>query len=155
MPRWDHDDLHGSGRGGKPPARLVVVSGGRDRHQTADDAWWLRAWLLHLGATDLAHGACRHTGCGVQGCERRSVDQWAGEVGHRLGLRVQQHPARWADLGRAAGLVRNLQMLDLGPVAVLALPGARVSRTQSQVPASATSPTGRLTKNAQDRKSVV
>jgi hypothetical protein len=38
---------------------------------------------------------------------------------------VQAWPARWAEYGPEAGPNRNLQLLSLGPVALLALPGKR------------------------------
>lgn len=136
MPRQDHDDLHGR-LGAKPgatfrdplrapQARLVVVTGGRDRHQDREDALWLRAWLRHIRADVLGHGDCAHSGCmHGPGCTRLSVDRWAGECARRLGLGVRAFPARWDLHGREAGPLRNLEMLAAVPCAVLAFPGAR------------------------------
>jgi hypothetical protein len=123
-PRQDHDDLHGRPSAKPSPPVLVVVTGGRDRHQDAQDALWLRAWLLYLGATVLGHGDCYHR-CTTKGCARRSIDRWAGVVAQRLGIVVRSFPAHWDIHGLGAGTVRNLEMLAAGPVAVLALPGAR------------------------------
>lgn len=106
------------------PARLVVVTGGRDRHQDRDDALWLRAWLLHIRADVLGHGDCGHT-CPDPRCSRMSVDRWAGEVARRLSMGVRAFPAAWHVHGNDAGPIRNLEMLGAGPIAVLALPGAR------------------------------
>lgn len=103
---------------------LLVVTGGRDRHQDRDDALWLRAWFLALWADALAHGDCYHR-CDDRTCRRRSIDRWAGVCGERLGLRVESYRARWDLHGNAAGTLRNLEMLDLGPTAVLAFPGSR------------------------------
>lgn len=104
--------------------RLVVVTAGRDRHQTAEDALWLRAWLLHLRATQVVHGDCRHA-CANPQCVRRSCDQWAGECARRLGIQVRAMPADWGQWGKGAGPRRNISMLDLRPVGCLALPGTR------------------------------
>lgn len=106
------------------PLRLVVITGGRDRHQEREDALWLRAWLLHLRAQAIVHGDCRHT-CGNSRCRRMSVDRWSGLVAQRLELGERRMPAEWHRLGRAAGPARNIAMLELGPVAVLAFPGPR------------------------------
>jgi hypothetical protein len=122
MSRQDHDDLRGHGP--RSPDLLVCITGGRDRHQTAEDAWWIRAWLIALGATVFGHGDCYHR-CSVEHCPRRSIDRYGGDVAARLGLQVRAFPARWDLHGNAAGTLRNLEMLGAGPIGVLALPGAR------------------------------
>jgi hypothetical protein len=120
-PRSDHDDLHGR-PAAKPGQVLVVIAGGRDLHPTPDDAWWVRAWLLHLGATTVVHGAGPHL-CDDVRCRRDSLDVWAGRVATRLGLGVLAYPMERRD--PSSGPRRNLVMLDLGPAALLALPGSR------------------------------
>jgi hypothetical protein len=95
---------------------IVVVTGGRDYKPSSADAWALRAALRFHGATTVRHGACR------------GVDEWAGKVGTRLGLRVEPVPADWKKHGRAAGPIRNRHMLDgderLKPADVtISLPG--------------------------------
>ena len=115
-------------------SRLLVVTGGRDRHQDREDALWLRAWCLALWADALAHGDCHHR-CDDRACRRRSIDRWAGVCGLRLGLRVEAHRARWDLHGNAAGPIRNIEMLDLGPVAVLAFPpDASIAQTRCEQP---------------------
>lgn len=56
----------------------------------------------------LVHGDCR------------GADRIAGEVGEELGIEVEAHPANWKRHGRAAGPIRNTEMLNTGPDVVLA-----------------------------------
>ena len=49
----------------------------------------------------------------------RGADIIAGEVARELHLRVQSCPADWSRYGRAAGPIRNRQMLDLEPHLVI------------------------------------
>lgn len=106
-----------------PDRREVLICGGRGYHPTRDDALWARNMLERFQAQAVLHGACVHR-CGRRGCRARSVDEWGGEVGRRLGLEVLAFPP---DYGRyppkQAPLERNLMMLDREPVVVLALPG--------------------------------
>ncbi len=37
----------------------------------------------------------------------RGVDSWAAKAARERGLKVTEFPARWHDLGRSAGYVRN------------------------------------------------
>lgn len=55
-----------------------------------------------------------HGGC-------RGADQLAGEAAAELGIPVQVFPAAWDKYGKAAGPIRNQQMLDEGkPTKVVA-----------------------------------
>ena len=56
----------------------------------------------------LIHGDCR------------GADRLAGEEGYKQGWRVIACPADWEKHGRAAGPVRNIQMLDMRPDLVVA-----------------------------------
>lgn len=59
--------------------------------------------------TVVIHGACR------------GADRFAGEVADALGFEVEEYPAEWDLYGRAAGPIRNRQMLEEGkPDLVLA-----------------------------------
>lgn len=58
--------------------------------------------------TLIIHGACA------------GADQMAGEIAHRFGLQVKEFPADWVKHGKAAGPIRNLQMLDQKPDLVIA-----------------------------------
>ena len=44
----------------------------------------------------------------------RGADRLAGEVAKELKIPVEEYPANWARFGRAAGPIRNKQMLDEG-----------------------------------------
>lgn len=49
----------------------------------------------------------------IHGCAR-GADTLAGSAALRLGLSVRGFPAKWDEYGRAAGHIRNQQMLDEG-----------------------------------------
>lgn len=50
----------------------------------------------------------------------RGADQLANQAAARLGLKVQAYPAQWAQHGKRAGILRNIEMLDSGIDVVLA-----------------------------------
>jgi putative aminopeptidase FrvX len=52
------------------------------------------------------------------GC--KGADLIAARVAKRLGLAVEEHPARWGQHGRSAGPIRNREMLETGVNLVLA-----------------------------------
>lgn len=54
-----------------------------------------------------------HGGC-------RGADRLAGEVATNLGFKVEVYPADWRKHGKAAGPIRNRQMLDEHPDIVIA-----------------------------------
>lgn len=85
----------------------VLVCG--DRHWTNPIP--IRTWLSKLqdwGYTAVIEG------------EAEGADLIASEEAERLGMTVLPFPADWARYGRAAGPVRNQQMLDEKPDLVLA-----------------------------------
>lgn len=56
----------------------------------------------------------------------RGADSFAAEWAERFGFPLHKFPADWDKHGRAAGPIRNQQMLDEGkPDLVLAFPGGR------------------------------
>ena len=55
----------------------------------------------------------------VQG-EARGADSIARDVANSLGIPVESYPADWRGSGRAAGPIRNRQMLDSGTDLVMA-----------------------------------
>lgn len=52
----------------------------------------------------------------------RGADTLAARIGRSMGLEIEAHPARWDVFGRAAGPVRNREMVELGADLVLAFP---------------------------------
>jgi hypothetical protein len=91
----------------------VIVCGGRDYV----DSNTIREHLKLLQAVSpdavIIHGAAP------------GADSWAGYIAGTLGFRVEVHPADWAQYGKAAGPIRNQEMLDSGADLVIAFPGGR------------------------------
>jgi hypothetical protein len=91
----------------------VIVCGGRDY----TDADTIREHLKLLRAVSpdatIIHGAAP------------GADSWAGYVAGTLGFDVEVHPANWAKHGKAAGPIRNQEMLNSGADLVMAFPGGR------------------------------
>ena len=52
--------------------------------------------------------------------DARGADRIAGKVAESLGLQVKKVQAQWARYGKAAGPMRNLEMLELQPILVIA-----------------------------------
>lgn len=50
----------------------------------------------------------------------RGADTLAGFIAKELGFKVIEVPAQWTKFGRAAGPIRNQEMLDMEPELVLA-----------------------------------
>lgn len=50
----------------------------------------------------------------------RGADRIAGEEAERLGFGVRVFPANWRGLGKRAGILRNIEMLDEKPNLVMA-----------------------------------
>lgn len=52
----------------------------------------------------------------------RGADQLAASVGKSMGFVPEAHPAQWDVHGKAAGPIRNKEMVDLGADLMLAFP---------------------------------
>lgn len=65
--------------------------------------------LNELGATKVIHGACPN-----------SADEVADALEYE-GFEVEAFPADWTLYGKKAGFIRNTQMLDSAPDAVIAV----------------------------------
>lgn len=86
----------------------VLVSG--DREWTDRDALFTVLDTLHRW---------RPFTVVVEGCAR-GADSLAEEWGDSRGVTVEHHPADWRGKGRAAGPIRNQEMLDTGVDLVIA-----------------------------------
>lgn len=76
----------------------IVVCGSRDW----DNYSTVYATIKKVASPDdiIIHGACR------------GADWLARSAARALGLAIDQYPAEWARLGRAAGPIRNQKMID-------------------------------------------
>jgi len=91
----------------------VIVCGGRD--YADEDTIRERLKLLRDVSADVTiiHGAAP------------GADSLAGHVATTLGFDVEAHPANWGKHGKAAGPIRNQEMLDSVVDLVIAFPGGR------------------------------
>ena len=93
---------------GTPEAKRLIVSGDRDW----TDAAWMGLLMQAIANSSpeavIVHGAAK------------GADMLAAEAAEKVGLIVEPHPAKWAEQGRSAGPRRNIKMLELGAVMVLA-----------------------------------
>lgn len=64
--------------------------------------------VQHDGDVEVIHG------------DARGADRMGGGIAEELGLPVWKFPADWDRHGKRAGILRNLDMLDANPDAVLA-----------------------------------
>lgn len=88
----------------------VLVTGSRDWTDARAVASVLGALDTMGGPHVLIHGACR------------GLDLMAAQVARRLGWTVESHPADWATHGKAAGPLRNQEMVNTGADICLAFP---------------------------------
>lgn len=92
--------------------RRVLVCGGRDFHDYGLLCRAMDRAVERWGISVLIHGAAR-------GADSLA-DQWA----KKCGIPVEVYPADWETYKRAAGMIRNRQMLiDGRPDLVIAFPG--------------------------------
>ena len=101
----------------------VLVCGGRDMDESEawnvlerdlKDALGFNLSLWQSEITTLIHGGAR------------GADTGAGNWGKSEGAKILEFKADWKKHGRAAGPIRNRQMLDNGkPDVVVALPGGK------------------------------
>jgi alpha-beta hydrolase superfamily lysophospholipase len=101
----------------------IVVTGARDLHpkHRRDIRRALERWAFNQRPQDVTviHG-------GAEG-----ADRMAGVIAHELGLKVDVHYADWKTHGKAAGPIRNREMLEEEPDVVLAFPGPRSVGTRN------------------------
>jgi len=80
---------------------IIVVSGARDW----TDRKIVESVLNRFDAKTsvLIHGDCR------------GLDKMAGDIAEKLGFEVRKFPAQWDIYGKAAGPIRNIEMLKQNP----------------------------------------
>lgn len=92
--------------------KVLVTGAAPRRYDPASPTWTdkerVKEVLRHVGATIVVHGAAR------------GADRLAGEAARELGLEVRAYPADWATHHRAAGPIRNREMLTEHPDLVIA-----------------------------------
>jgi len=97
---------------------LVLVCGSREWR----DVETVRARLRDLPrGSAIVHGYCR------------GADQIAAQIARSLGITEEGYPAQWRTLGRRAGIVRNLALLDMCPDLVVAFWDGRSTGTRHVV----------------------
>lgn len=90
----------------------ILVTGSRDwpRNRAIEVRDAIEAVARGHHPVTIVHGAAR------------GADAWADLTAERLGYRVERHPADWRRHGRAAGMIRNRDMVALRADVVVAFP---------------------------------
>lgn len=88
----------------------ILVTGSRD---------WADFGRIAFALTEAAGGSV-NTPTVVSGACPRGADAMAEEAADLSGFHVERHPARWDELGKKAGFVRNAEMVSLGADVCLA-----------------------------------
>lgn len=91
----------------------IIVCGGRDFTDRVMLDYVLSYVHTHRSIAELIHGGAR------------GADQMANRWAFNNGIARVEVRADWRKHGRAAGPIRNRQMLDLKPDGVVAFPGGR------------------------------
>jgi hypothetical protein len=92
----------------------LIVCGGRDFRNVSAVFHALFNLQEKRGIVKIKHGDCP-TG----------ADYFARRWGEMEGIEVQAFPADWTEHGKAAGPIRNQQMVDSGADGCVAFPGGR------------------------------
>ncbi len=97
----------------------VLVCGGRDYKDK--DLLFNTLNDIHVKEITKAAGIVTIIHGGAKG-----ADKLSGEWAKSLGVSIEEYQADWEQHGRAAGIVRNKQMLDEGkPDIIIAFPGGK------------------------------
>lgn len=92
--------------------RRIAVTGGRNFCNEPLVNWAFRTIRLGVGDV-LVHGACR------------GADTICARVAQLYGAETDAHPADWKKHGKAAGPVRNREMLNSNVDMLIAFPGGK------------------------------
>lgn len=108
--------------GGGSVDETWLICGGRDFHdKTAFEDAMDQIIRVYGCPARIIHGAAK------------GADTLAGGIGKRLSIDVVSHPANWKKHGRAAGIIRNREMLESNPDKVIAFPGGRGTKNMSNI----------------------
>lgn len=102
-----------------PTARLLITGSRNFGSQGSSDIALMRTALKD--ARHKLAGAGFNRIVLVHGTAR-GADQLAASVGKSMGFVLEAHPAEWNVHGKAAGPIRNKEMVELGADLVLAFP---------------------------------
>lgn len=97
----------------------VLVCGSRGWHDR--DRIAARMFALPPGDTVVVHGAAR------------GADRIAEQEAQKCGHLVEAHPADWKGLGKKAGYIRNVEMVESGVDLVIAFHDGRSAGTQHTI----------------------
>ena len=92
--------------------RRIAVAGSRHSVNELLVRWAFRELGIGVGDT-IVHGACA------------GADRMCAMVARSFGADTEAHPAEWKKYGKAAGPIRNRQMLESGVNLLVAFPGGR------------------------------
>lgn len=93
----------------------ILVTGSRDFRDT-DLAKRALVWAANVA------GVVNPADVTVVHGDSRGADSVMTEVAASFGCVIEDHPARWDELGKRAGIVRNCEMVALGADVCLAFP---------------------------------
>lgn len=103
---------------------IVVIAGGRKQRLSEPDreALWAELLSSDTGRAYYGYGlVLRHGACsGVDA----DAAEWGEVMTRHRTITVEPHPARWEKHGKAAGPIRNRQMMEGADLCIL-FPGGR------------------------------
>ncbi len=100
----------------------ILVCGSRS--WTHSDAIFAQLTDYDPTTTEVIHGGAR------------GADKLAGKVANSLGIKVIEYPANWTRYGKAAGFIRNNEMLAQKPDLVLAFWDGKSKGTEHTINAA-------------------
>ncbi len=114
--------------------KKILVTGGREYGKTKGEreALWhtLRDQVephdKYFGYVVIIHGGCKRRVILDGYYQYIGADYLAGEWAKLCGYRCEEYPADWEEYGKAAGPIRNQQMIDEGkPDLAIVCPGGK------------------------------
>jgi len=87
----------------------VTISRDWDDYEAIEDALYA---ACHASTSPSGHTVSFHKVTLVHGASQ--MDWFVAGVAHTLGMNLEAHPADWAKHGKAAGVIRNAEMVAKG-----------------------------------------